>query len=89
MLKKLTPRVQNGGAVELKGIALIEVALLIEMVVDRGVDGDNFCKVRICLKRSMARSLRLNGWCEFSARLLSERPDSCLTTLPISFIAAP
>jgi hypothetical protein len=49
----------------------------------------NFCKVRIRLKRSIARSRLRNGWCEFSAQLLSRRPASCLSTLPITFIAAP
>jgi hypothetical protein len=34
----------------------------------------NFCELRIGLKRSMARSHRLNGWCEFSPLLLSQRP---------------
>ncbi|MFT6025619.1 MAG: hypothetical protein ACI9PY_003762, partial [Ascidiaceihabitans sp.] len=36
-----------------------------------------------------ARSIRLNGWCEFSTLLLSQRPVSCRLALPISFIAAP
>src|SRR5271165_142327 len=36
----------------------------------------------------MARSRRRNGSCEFSARLLSRRPTSWRSALPISFIAA-
>ena len=40
-------------------------------------------------KRNIARSLRRNGWYEFLARLLSQRPVSCLSTLPMTFIAAP
>jgi hypothetical protein len=46
-------------------------------------------KLRIGLKRSIARSLRLNGWCEFSALLLSWCPVSCRSALPIAFVAAP
>ena len=48
----------------------------------------NFCRLFICLNLSMARSRRLNGWCEFSQRLLAQRPISCFSALPICFIAA-
>jgi hypothetical protein len=34
----------------------------------------NFCKIRVRQKRNIARSLRRNGKCEFSARLFSQRP---------------
>ena len=40
-------------------------------------------------KRSIARSRRRNGRCEFSARLFNQRPVSCLPSAPISFSAAP
>ena len=48
----------------------------------------NFWSVFILLNLSMARSRRRNGWCEFSARLLAQRPISCRSWLPISFMAA-
>src|SRR5690606_2858117 len=48
----------------------------------------NFCKVFIWRKRSMARSRRRNGRCEFSHRLLAQRPICCFSPLPRSFIAA-
>ena len=34
----------------------------------------NICKLRLRLKRCIARSRRRNGRCEFSTRLLSDRP---------------
>ena len=37
---------------------------------------------------AIACSLRLNGWCEFSALLLSQRPRSCRSTVPVAFITA-
>jgi hypothetical protein len=49
----------------------------------------NFCKLRIRRKRDMARSRRRNGKCEFSALLFSQRPVSCRSALPMTFIAAP
>ena len=36
----------------------------------------NFCSVCICRNRSIARSRRRNGWCEFSARLSNQRSIS-------------
>ena len=53
-----------------------EVALLVEMVVDLGVDWLNFCRVFILRNRIIARYRRRKGRCEFSALLLSERPVS-------------
>src|SRR5450759_4073294 len=34
---------------------------------------ENFCNVFMLRNRSIARSRRRNGWCEFSARLLTHR----------------
>ena len=48
----------------------------------------NFCRQRICRKRSIARSRRRNGKWEFSALLLHQRPVSCRSALPTTFIAA-
>jgi hypothetical protein len=49
----------------------------------------NCCKLRMLLKRSVARSRRRNGWWEFSALLFNQRPVSCFSVLPMIFIAAP
>ena len=38
--------------------------------------------------RAIAASRRRNGWCEFSARLLSQRPPVRAAALPITVIAA-
>ena len=48
----------------------------------------NFCSDFIWRNRSIARSRRRKGRCEFSARLLSQRPISLRSRLPISRIAA-
>ena len=48
----------------------------------------NFCRVFTSLKLASAPSRRRNGWCEFSARLLSQRPQVWAAALPITFIAA-
>ena len=40
------------------------------------------------LNLAIAPSRRLNGWCEFSARWLSQRLVSWRSSLPITFIAA-
>ena len=66
-----------------------EVALLVEAVVDRAVDGGKFLQVSVCRNLSMARSRRRNGRCKFSARLLSSLPVSWRSALPISLMAAP
>ena len=39
----------------------------------------NFWSVFFRLKRCITRSLRLNGKCEFSTRLLAQRPISCFS----------
>lgn len=49
----------------------------------------NFHSIFICLKRATARSLRRNGRCEFSTRLLTQGPISCLSALPSPFMAVP
>ena len=49
----------------------------------------NFCNVRMRRKRSIARSRLRKGKCEFSARLLAQRPVSCLSRMPSSRSAAP
>ena len=43
---------------------------------------------RDSLKLAIAASRRLNGWCEFLARLLNQRLVSWQPSLPITFIAA-
>ena len=48
----------------------------------------NFCRVLRSLNRAIAPSRLRNGWCEFSARLLSQRPQVWAAALPIAFIAA-
>ena len=40
--RQLTPLGQRGGAALLEGVAGVEVAVEIEVVVDRGVDGSEF-----------------------------------------------
>ncbi len=40
--RKLTPLGQGDGAFLLEDFAAVEVAVLIEMIVDRGVDGGEF-----------------------------------------------
>ena len=47
----------------------------------------NFCRLFICLNLSIALSRRRKGWWEFSQRLFAQRPISCFSALPISFIA--
>ena len=39
---KLTPFSERGNAVLLEDIAAVEVAVMVEMIVDRGVDGGKF-----------------------------------------------
>ena len=48
----------------------------------------NFCRVFTSLNLAIAASRRRNGWCEFSARLLSQRPQVRAAALPITVIAA-
>jgi len=84
----LTPLGQGGGSVMFEFVAAVEVAFEVEVVVDRCVGGGEFCKVFTSLNFAIAASRRLNGWCEFSARLLSQRPQVWEAALPITFIAA-
>lgn len=48
----------------------------------------NFCKLRMRLKRCIARLRRGNCRCEFSARLFFQRPVSCRFSTPMSFSAS-
>ena len=63
-------------------------SLLKWLKIDEWIE-TNFCKLRIRLKRSIARSLRRNGKWEFLALLLSQPPVSWRAALPMIFIAAP
>jgi hypothetical protein len=47
------------------------VAVLVEVVVDRGMDGGEFLEGFLSLNLAIAPSRRRKGWWEFSARLLS------------------
>ena len=58
----------------LEDVASAEVAIVVEVIVDRGVDGGEFLQ-GVSRHFAIAPSRRLNGWCEFSARLLSQRPQ--------------
>ena len=49
----------------------------------------NVWSVFILRNRSMARSRRRKGWCEFSTRLFNQRPVSWRPAAPIAFSAAP
>ncbi len=69
-------------------LAIDEMTFLVEVVVDLGVDRADFCSVFILRKRCIARSRLRNGRCEFSTRLLAQRPTSCFCSLPSSVIAA-
>jgi hypothetical protein len=64
------------------------MTLQTEVLVDVGVDKGGLIKVFISLILSIARFSRRNGRCEFSTRLLAQRPISCLSLLPSSFMAA-
>ena len=48
----------------------------------------NLCRVSMSLNLTIAPSRRRNGRCEFSARLLSQRPQVRAAALPIAFISA-
>ena len=54
--RQLTPLGQDGGAVLLEDVAAVEVAVLIEMIMDRGVDRGEFLK-RLCTPEFRHRSL--------------------------------
>ena len=47
------------------------MTFLIEMIVGRGVGGSKFLQGLDVPNLAIAPSRRQNGWCEFSARLLS------------------
>jgi len=67
---------QRGSAIFFEGFAAVEMTVEIKMIVDRGMDGSEFSRVFTSQNFDIAPSRRLNGWCEFSARLLSQRPHS-------------
>ena len=69
------------------GVVVLDVAPRPKVVVDRGMDYANFCNVRMRRNRKIARSRRRNGKCEFSARLLNQRPISRSPPRPRSFRA--
>ena len=61
----------------LEDVAAVKVTVPIEMIVDRGVDGGKpLGGVFMSLNFAIAPSRRRAGWCEFSARLLSQRPHA-------------
>ena len=64
------------------------MAFVVEVIMDRGMDGGEFLQGFTSLNLAIAPSRRRNGWCEFSARLLSQRPQVWAAALPISVIAA-
>ncbi|MEO5866933.1 MAG: hypothetical protein ABIS14_04695 [Sphingomonas sp.] len=61
----------------------------IEVIVDIGMDAGEFFDANIRLNLTMARSRRRKGRSLLSTQLLAQRPISCFSPLPISFIAAP
>jgi hypothetical protein len=50
----LTPLGQSDRAFLLEDVTAVEVAVLMEVVVDRGVNGGNFCKVVMSLNFPIA-----------------------------------
>ncbi len=86
--RQLTPLGQRGRAVLLEDVAAVEVAVEVEMIVDRSVNGGKFLQGFDALNFAIAPSRRRNGWCEFSARLLSQRPLFWRSETPTTFIAA-
>ena len=85
---QLTPFGQGGGSVLFKFVTTVEMAFDVEVVVGRGMNGGEFLKCFTSRNFAIAPSHRLNGWCEFSARLLNQRPHDWEAALPIAFIAA-
>jgi len=64
------------------------MAILVEMVVEGGVDVAELLQGLHLRNLSMARSHRRKGGCEFSTLLLAHLLTPCLSELPSSFIAA-
>ncbi len=58
---KLTPLRECSGSVEFEIVMRVECEFLVKMIVKEEWTDANFCRHRICLKRSMARSRRRNG----------------------------
>ena len=82
------PLGQCGRATLFVGLAIDEMTFGIEVIVDVGVTDANFCKQPIRRNLSIARSRRRKLRCEFSTRLLAQRPTSCFSEFPSSVIAA-
>ena len=70
------PLGRRGGASLPVDFPTDEVALLVEMVVNRAVDRGEFLECFILRNRSSARSRRRKGRWEFSALLLAQQPIS-------------
>ncbi len=87
--RQLTPLGQGNRAVLLEAVAAVQVAVVIEVVVDGSLHGGEFLQGLDVPNFAIAPSRRRNGSAEFSARLLSQRPHSRNASLPIAIIAAP
>lgn len=86
---QLTPPCKSNGAIQFEIGSTVKMTSLIEMIWAAGITATNFCRLRLRLKRSMARSRRRNDCWEFSVVLSNQRPASCLPCFPVSFIAEP
>ena len=77
------------GALGFVVLPVDEVAFLVEIVWAEAGTELNFCSTFMRRSRNIARSRRRNGWCEFSARLLSQWLVGLARRLPIALRAAP
>ena len=85
----LTPLGQGGGAAVCETVAASELAWVVAIGVDRGLDGGAcVCRVLMALTRAMAPARRRKGCCECSARVLRQRLVSWPPSWPITVIAA-
>jgi hypothetical protein len=57
----MPPFGQNGGVVLFERFAGVQVALLVEKDVDRGMDGDKFLEVLVSRNLTISVSRRRNG----------------------------
>ena len=87
--QKAAPLGESGGAGQSVDVAVLQMTLRRKGLCTEAWTEANFCNVRMRRNRSIPRSRRRNGRCEFSARLLSQRPISRLSPRPRSFSAAP
>jgi len=74
--RQSAPLGQSDRAVLIEGVTAIEMTVEVEMVVDRGVSGSEVLQGFGVLNLVNAPSRRRISGCEFSARLLSQRPHS-------------